>query len=182
MFFFFLMIRRPPRSTLFPYTTLFRSVRAPPVPHSSVRLLSVFCPRTSCNAARRHISLSPGCFGFSNTCARPFSVASCAWFEFPHQGGQTMIELLDPTAEVATQTIAYVDRPASLEGKRVGLIENTKFNSDRLLAKIGDVLKAEYGVAEWRMFRKHNASVPAHEEIIQEIRRSCDVMVAGIGD
>src|SRR3712207_8749494 len=38
--FFFLMIRRPPRSTLFPYTTLFRSIqhdrrrcraRAPPV-------------------------------------------------------------------------------------------------------------------------------------------------------
>src|SRR5260370_40867171 len=31
-FFFFLMIRRPPRSTLFPYTTLFRSAReaAPP--------------------------------------------------------------------------------------------------------------------------------------------------------
>src|SRR5215813_884793 len=26
-YFFFLMIRRPPRSTLFPYTTLFRSVR-----------------------------------------------------------------------------------------------------------------------------------------------------------
>src|SRR3712207_8485853 len=29
MCFFFLMIRRPPRSTLFPYTTLFRS----PAPH-----------------------------------------------------------------------------------------------------------------------------------------------------
>src|SRR5256885_8804635 len=28
LFFFFLMIRRPPRSTLFPYTTLFRSVGA----------------------------------------------------------------------------------------------------------------------------------------------------------
>src|SRR5580698_11215447 len=28
VFFFFLMIRRPPRSTLFPYTTLFRSARA----------------------------------------------------------------------------------------------------------------------------------------------------------
>src|SRR2546430_5857526 len=26
LFFFFLMIRRPPRSTLFPYTTLFRSL------------------------------------------------------------------------------------------------------------------------------------------------------------
>src|SRR2546426_11845110 len=30
IFFFFLMIRRPPRSTLFPYTTLFRSVRGRP--------------------------------------------------------------------------------------------------------------------------------------------------------
>src|SRR5256885_6493332 len=29
-FFFFLMIRRPPRSTLFPYTTLFRSARFEP--------------------------------------------------------------------------------------------------------------------------------------------------------
>src|SRR5437870_11494583 len=28
-FFFFLMIPRPPRSTLFPYTTLFRSLRHP---------------------------------------------------------------------------------------------------------------------------------------------------------
>src|SRR2546422_5426643 len=30
--FFFLMIRRPPRSTLFPYTTLFRSVAAGGIP------------------------------------------------------------------------------------------------------------------------------------------------------
>src|SRR5947208_11374947 len=29
MYFFFLMIRRPPRSTLFPYTTLFRSWARP---------------------------------------------------------------------------------------------------------------------------------------------------------
>src|SRR3712207_7155760 len=35
LFFFFLMIRRPPRSTLFPYTTLFRSPprRSGPAPH-----------------------------------------------------------------------------------------------------------------------------------------------------
>src|SRR5215217_9253531 len=43
VFFFFLMIRRPPRSTLFPYTTLFRSRRrrdAPrqlPAPHHDRR-------------------------------------------------------------------------------------------------------------------------------------------------
>src|SRR5919106_5228749 len=32
LFFFFLMIRRPPRSTLFPYTTLFRSAPKPDLP------------------------------------------------------------------------------------------------------------------------------------------------------
>src|SRR5438132_7744388 len=36
VFFFFLMIRRPPRSTLFPYTTLFRS-----------KLLTTYIPKTS---------------------------------------------------------------------------------------------------------------------------------------
>src|SRR2546421_10195217 len=36
MFFFFLMIRRPPRSTLFPYTTLFRSTAAAEIPIAQV--------------------------------------------------------------------------------------------------------------------------------------------------
>src|SRR2546427_1601944 len=35
-FFFFLMIRRPPRSTLFPYTTLFRSRSALPLPSPTI--------------------------------------------------------------------------------------------------------------------------------------------------
>jgi hypothetical protein len=93
-----------------------------------------------------------------------------------------MAELLDPTTEAVTQPIAYVARPNSLRGKRVALIENTKFNSDRLLQKIGEVLKTEYGVADTRLWRKHNASVPAHAEIVEEVRRTADVMVAGIGD
>src|SRR2546422_4060701 len=45
-FFFFLMIRRPPRSTLFPYTTLFRSIQSPRRP--SARSL----PPTCCNKSR----------------------------------------------------------------------------------------------------------------------------------
>src|SRR5215207_10930542 len=37
LFFFFLMIRRPPRSTLFPYTTLFRSPDGPAPPAADGR-------------------------------------------------------------------------------------------------------------------------------------------------
>src|SRR2546430_5656176 len=40
MSFFFLMIRRPPRSTLFPYTTLFRSqTNEPPAAHGCARVI-----------------------------------------------------------------------------------------------------------------------------------------------
>src|SRR2546426_6007490 len=53
VFFFFLMIRRPPRSTLFPYTTLFRSVSCA----STVRVHRSFqSPRPPC--ARRSRSSS----------------------------------------------------------------------------------------------------------------------------
>ncbi len=94
-----------------------------------------------------------------------------------------MIEILDPTGEPSPPAaIPYAARPRSLEGMRVGLVENTKFNSDRLLLRIGELLKTEYGAAEARLWRKRNASVPAHEEIVEELRASCDVMVAGIGD
>src|SRR3712207_7832358 len=47
IFFFFLMIRRPPRSTLFPYTTLFRSSDAPP---NEVK--SGYLPETPANSRR----------------------------------------------------------------------------------------------------------------------------------
>ena len=92
------------------------------------------------------------------------------------------MELLDPTVEQPQQAISFAPRPASLAGKRVALIENTKYNSDRLLERIGDILKKEHGVAEWKIFRKHNSSVPAHKEVIEEVQAGYDVMVAGVGD
>src|SRR5689334_24915344 len=42
-YFFFLMIRRPPRSTLFPYTTLFRSLM--PMPQTKYRIQKTFLER-----------------------------------------------------------------------------------------------------------------------------------------
>src|ERR1039457_7421632 len=51
--FFFLMIRRPPRSTLFPYTTLFRSVSCRPV---ASRAGSACCPQASPHRSEEHTS------------------------------------------------------------------------------------------------------------------------------
>src|SRR5476649_3038682 len=53
-FFFFLMIRRPPRSTLFPYTTLFRSKTWP----NSAFTVGCFCGLTSMTPDRKSTRLN----------------------------------------------------------------------------------------------------------------------------
>src|SRR5216683_6038898 len=55
IFFFFLMIRRPPRSTLFPYTTLFRPRGNAPVVGSAARA-SVFCVARHRSRSEEHTS------------------------------------------------------------------------------------------------------------------------------
>src|SRR5438105_9444843 len=47
---FFLLIRRPPRSTLFPYTTLFRSVTTPLIPPNKP-CAGTFWGHTNANSA-----------------------------------------------------------------------------------------------------------------------------------
>ena len=93
-----------------------------------------------------------------------------------------MIELLDPTREIRTGTMKYAARPDSLKGKRVALIENTKYNSDRVLEMIGEILRDEYGVVETKLYHKRYSSVPAHEAIINDVRDTCEFMIAGVGD
>ncbi len=92
------------------------------------------------------------------------------------------LQVFDPTTEVKEQAIAFVPRPESLRNLRIGLVENTKYNSDTLLLKIADILEKEYGAASHLLQHKHNSSVPAHQEVIDAVKAHCDVVVAGVGD
>src|SRR2546426_8489521 len=91
-FFFFLMIRRPPRSTLFPYTTLFRSTvrrsRATGLCMIAHGQLPKFTPppgtdrkSTRLNSSHLVISYAVFClkkksdFGITEAC--PFPVGNC---------------------------------------------------------------------------------------------------------
>src|SRR5471032_3543595 len=55
LWFFFLMIRLPPRSTLFPYTTLFRSTTWPTRPTATRRIRSPPASR-ACPRSEEHTS------------------------------------------------------------------------------------------------------------------------------
>jgi len=92
------------------------------------------------------------------------------------------MRVFDPTTEAKGRHINYVPRPQSLDGLRVGLVDNSKFNSNQLLERIATLLERNYGAKAHIMRRKRSAGVPAHQEIIDEFKKGCDVVVAGIGD
>src|SRR5256884_7328462 len=56
------MIRRPPRSTLFPYTTLFRSSHAVKIPDalSAAQAAPLFCAGVTVYRALKHARISAG--------------------------------------------------------------------------------------------------------------------------
>jgi len=92
------------------------------------------------------------------------------------------LQMFDPTVQVKVQAISFAPRPESLRGVRIGLVENTKFNSDKLLLKIAAILENEHGAESHMIRSKRNASVPVHQEIIDEFVANCDVVISGIGD
>src|SRR5258705_4167181 len=68
LFFFFLMIRRPPRSTLFPYTTLFRSENTSGLSVAlplSISTTSLACAREVVEIDRKSTRLNSSHLGIS---------------------------------------------------------------------------------------------------------------------
>ena len=92
------------------------------------------------------------------------------------------VQILDPTTEVKGRRIAYAQRPKSLNGLRVGLIDNTKHNSDQLLMRIAAILEREHGTKSHVIRRKTSSGSAPHAAIIEEYKANCDVIVAGVGD
>ena len=92
------------------------------------------------------------------------------------------LKVFDPTTQAKEEKIDFVPRPTSLSNLRMGLVDNSKFNSDKLLIRIAAILEKDYGAKNHIIRRKHNAGVPAHEEIINEFVSDCDIVIAGVGD
>lgn len=92
------------------------------------------------------------------------------------------LKVFDPTIRAKEKKIDFAPRPASLSNLRMGLVDNSKFNSDKLLIRIAAILERDYGAKNHIIRKKRNASAPAHDEIINEFVSDCDVVIAGIGD
>ena len=91
-------------------------------------------------------------------------------------------ELFDPTVSAVEEAFGYAPRPASLEGLKVGLVENTKFNSETLLRKVAERLDERYRIKMAHLDHKQSSSHSVTEEAIAALKAKTDFVMAGIGD
>ncbi len=92
------------------------------------------------------------------------------------------LRVLDPTVGHAGEELRLAPRPASLKGLRVGLVENTKYNSGALLLKVAALLEKDYGAKSHLLRSKRTPGTPVDEKTLEEFKAAVDVAVAGIGD
>ena len=90
--------------------------------------------------------------------------------------------VLDPTNEPVKTSFKKARRPEALKGLRLGLIDNGKKNSDYLVKKIAERLRALYGIGEEILVRKPSPSHAIPGDMAEELVGKVDLVVAGIGD
>lgn len=88
--------------------------------------------------------------------------------------------LLDPTGELAATTRERAPRPASLQGKTVGLLDITKARGDVFLDRVADRL-TERGLRVER-FAKPTFTKVAPIDLRHEIAQKCDVVIEALAD
>lgn len=92
------------------------------------------------------------------------------------------MEMFDPTARPAARTTALAGRPAKLTGLRIGLVENTKFNSEPILQRLAQRLGSHHGMTVAHLDRKRSPSHEVAETAIEAFKRRVDFVISGIGD
>jgi nucleotide-binding universal stress UspA family protein len=92
------------------------------------------------------------------------------------------VKLFDPTSRPVERAVELAPRPASLRGLRLGLVDNTKFNSDTLLAKLAERLARRHGTTVALTSRKRSPSHEIDEAAVKTLRAQADLVVSGIGD
>lgn len=92
------------------------------------------------------------------------------------------MKLFDPISPPAPRPFTLAPRPASPKGLRLGLVDNTRFNSQRLLGSIAERLARRHGMTVTVAERKRSPSHAIEEAAIKALRAQCDLVISGIGD
>ncbi len=94
----------------------------------------------------------------------------------------TKIFLVVPDAPVEDVAQLKANRTLGDRGIRLGVLDNSKSNADHLLNFIVEGVKKEFKVDSVVMKRKPASSAPATAEILDELAKEADLVVAAMAD
>src|SRR5215510_14740938 len=98
----------------------------------------------------------------------------------PDSAARREVLVYDPTADEGKLQDALAPRLASLDGKVVGLLDNSKDLADILLDEVKILLQRDFPGAQFRYFRKGSLSGAAPDLMAQVA--GCDAVITGVGD
>jgi hypothetical protein len=90
--------------------------------------------------------------------------------------------VFDPRGIVEAELLALAPRVADLNRLRLGVLDNTKWNANRLLRKMTARLDGQVSLAAVNYYRKESFSKDADPALIETIAAENDIVLTAIGD
>ena len=90
--------------------------------------------------------------------------------------------VFDPRGRVDAERITRAPRVAALAGLRLGILDNTKWNANRLLRKTADRLGEQHRFTAINYYRKESFSKYADPDLLAAIAADNDIILTAIGD
>jgi hypothetical protein len=94
----------------------------------------------------------------------------------------TYLSVFDPRGCVETERVAPAARVAALDGLRLGILDNTKWNANKLLRKTAALLGERHRFAAVNYYRKESFSKYADPALVAQIAADNDIVLTAIGD
>ena len=92
------------------------------------------------------------------------------------------IELLAPVGAVTGNAVPLAKRVPTLEGRVVGLLNNSKAGTRPFLDRVEELLRSTHGVSKILRYDKKAAALPVSDTMLEAASRECDVVINGIAD
>ena len=90
--------------------------------------------------------------------------------------------VFDPRGRVEAERVMPAVRVAALAGMRLGVLDNTKWNGNKLLRKTAGLLDGRFSFAAVNYYRKESFSKPADPALLAQIAADNDIVLTAIGD
>ena len=92
------------------------------------------------------------------------------------------MRVFKPVPPVRHDQARQQTRLPTLTGKVIGFIDNSKPNFSFLVDDIAELLTRQHGVRSTVKYSKRGPSIPAQPDVIADLCRRCDLIIAGSGD